>query len=297
MNPAKLIFGLLLLGISVLTAQAQSQQDSTRLFRVETVDGNTFTGHILNQDNEMVVLFTSNYGEVRLTRKEIRSIRELTNVVKVGNQFWLPNPQSSRYYWAPNGYGLEEGSAYYQNIWVFYNYFSYAPSNSFSIGAGMLPLFLFGGAPTPIYFVPKFSVPVVKDKVNIGAGTFLGTVLGEDPEWFGLLFESTTFGSRDRNVSLGFAWGFAAGEMTKRPVVNLSTMLRTGPRGYFISENYYFPIEDFNTVLISLGGRSIIRNVSLDYSLWIPFNMDMDTFVAIPFLGLAVPINNKTNIK
>lgn len=291
MKNTRLILSILLL--VVFTIQARSQQDTARTFRVETTDGNIFTGQILQQDDQMIVLLTPNYGEVRLTRKEIRSIRELTNVVKVGDQIWLPNPQSSRYYWAPNGYGLEEGTAYYQNIWVFYNYVSYAPSNSFSIGAGCLPLFLFNGAPTPIYFVPKFSVPVVKDKVNIGAGAFVGTVLGEDPGWLGLLFETTTFGTRDKNVSLGLAWGFAGGEITNRPVINLSTMLRTGPRGYFVSENYFFPIEDFNLAIISLGGRSIIRNVSLDYSLWIPLGADMDAFIAIPFLGIAVPINAK----
>ncbi len=291
MKNTRLILSVLLL--VVFTIQARSQQDTARTFRVETTDGNIFTGQILQQDDQMIVLLTPNYGEVRLTRKEIRSIRELTNVVKVGDQIWLPNPQSSRYYWAPNGYGLEEGTAYYQNIWVFYNYVSYAPSNSFSIGAGCLPLFLFNGAPTPIYFVPKFSVPVVKDKVNIGAGAFVGTVLGEDPGWLGLLFETTTFGTRDKNVSLGLAWGFAGGEITNRPVINLSTMLRTGPRGYFVSENYFFPIEDFNLAIISLGGRSIIRNVSLDYSLWIPLGADMDAFIAIPFLGIAVPINAK----
>jgi len=295
MKAIRLIAILLILGIPAGSLYSQTVQDTSRTFRIETIDGNQFTGYITFEDNQTVVLVTPAYGEMKFLRSEIRSIRELVNVVRVGNEVWLPNPQSSRYYWAPNGYGLEEGTAYYQNIWVFYNYFSFAPSNNFSMGVGFLPLFLFGGAPTPVFLVPKFSLPVVKDKINIGLGAFAGTILGEDPEWVGLLFETTTFGTRDRNASLGLAWGFAGGEMTRRPVVNFSTLMRGSRNWYFISENYFLPIEDFNTAIISVGGRSIIRNVSLDYSLWIPLNMEMDTFVAIPFLGLAVPLNSKRN--
>jgi hypothetical protein len=157
----------------------------------------------------------------------------------------------------------------------------------------MMPLFLFAGGSTPIWIVPKFSIPVEKDKFNLGTGAFLGTIVGEETGMFGLLYGTATIGSRDKNVSFGLAYGFAGGEWLNVPVINVSSMIRTGPKGYFITENYVITAEGEIVVLLSAGGRSIIRNIGLDYSLWIPLGFEMDTFVAIPFLGITIPLRKK----
>jgi hypothetical protein len=300
----KYLAGISFLIILLFTNQSiygQDLPDTTRIYRIETKDGNIFSGYILALDSEILFLKTEKYGEIKIPLAEIKSKTELKEIVRVNNEIWLPNPQSGRYFWAPNGYGLEKGSSYYQNIWVLYNQVSLSLSNNFSMGGGVIPLFLFAGAPTPAWIIPKISIPVTKDRVNIGTGALLGTILGEEFTAFGLLYETTTFGSRDKNFSLGFAYGFAAGSWMARPIINFSTMLRTGPKGYFISENYIIPYEttswDYgltnkrkSAVVISIGGRSIIRKVGLDYSLWIPFNANLETFVAIPFLGVSIPI-------
>jgi hypothetical protein len=160
------------------------------------------------------------------------------------------------------------------------------------MGAGMVPLFLFGG-PTPFWIVPKFSIPVVENKFNVGTGAFLGTILGDQSGLFGLLYGTATIGTRDQNLSLGLAYGFADGNWMKVPIINFSCLIRTGPKGYLVSENYIISADGKVVVLISAGGRSIIRNVGLDYSLWIPLNLEMERFVAIPFLGVTIPVGRK----
>ena len=279
----------------------QNVRDTTRIYRIETKDGNSFTGYILSQDSSILTIKTERSGEFKIPLDEIQSKTEIYGVRIVKDRMYATNPQSEHYFWAPNGYGLRRGSSCYQNIWVLYNQVSLGVSNNLSLGAGILPLFLFAGAPTPFFVVPRISIPVVRDKLNIGTGAFLGTVLVEDPGGFGLLYETTTFGSRDKNVSLGFAYGFVQDKWMARPAINLSVMLRTGPKGYFITENYAIPYKkdyfDENGItekekyfaVISFGGRSLIRTVSLDYSLWIPVGSNIDTFVAIPFLGITVP--------
>ena len=276
-----------------LTCHGQNLPDSTKTLRVETKDGNIFIGSVIAEDSLTLVLKTESLGEIRIPQINIKSKTELKEVKKVGSDIWLPNTQSSRYFWAPNGYGLEKGSSYYQNIWILYNQLSFGLADNFSMGAGMVPLFLFAGASTPLWIVPKFSIPVVKNKFNIGTGAFLGTIIGEETGLFGLLYGTTTFGSRDKNISFGLAYGFSQDEWLKVPVVNISSMIRTGSKGYFITENYVISFDGETVVLISLGGRSIIRNIGLDYSLWIPIGADIDTFVAIPFLGVTVPIGRK----
>lgn len=285
-----LFLGILFQGFSCF---GQVVTDSTKTMRIETKDGNIYIGNLITEDSLTLVLKTDRLGVINIPLADIKLRTEMSDAKNVEGQFWLPNPQSSRYFWAPNGYGLEKGSAYYQNIWILYNQVSVGITDNFSIGAGMLPLFLFAGASTPIFFVPKISVPVVRDKLNIGTGAFLGTVLGEETGWFGLLYGTTTVGSRDKNFSLGMAYGFSQDQWMQRPIWNLGGMIRTGPKGYLITENYIISGSDATVVIVSLGGRTIIRNVGLDYSLWIPFNGEMDSFFAIPFLGITVPIGKK----
>jgi hypothetical protein len=275
-----------------LTSNGQNLADSTRTFRIETKDGNIYTGSIISEDQLILVLRTDRLGEIRIQKTEIKSRTELKEVTKVGGRIWLPNPQSSRYFWAPNGYGLAKGSSYYQNIWILYNQASIGVADNFSIGAGVLPLFLFAGAPTPVWIVPKVSIPVVKNTFNIGTGAFLGTILGSESGIFGLLYGTTTFGSRDKNVSLGLAYGFAQDQWMDIPIFNFSCMIRYSPGGYFITENYAISSDGEMLVLISLGGRTIIRNIGIDYSLWIPFGAG-NPFVAIPFLGVTIPLGSK----
>ncbi len=272
---------------------AQQVADTAAKYQVETLDGNVFTGSLISQDSLSVSLKTDKLGALTFQRADIKSFKELKGVVQADGRIWLPNPQSARYFWAPNGYGLDKGEGYYQNIWILYNQVSVGLSKNFSIGAGMLPLFLFGGAPTPVFLVPKFSFPLVKEKVNLGAGAFLGTVLGEETGVFGLLYGTSTFGSRDKNLSVGLAYGFACDQMMDVPIINISGMVRVGPRGYLLTENYIIAAEGETVVFMSLGGRTIFRNVGLDYSLWMPFFSDMGTFVAMPFLGITLPIGKK----
>lgn len=268
----------------------QNLPDTTKTLRIETIDGNIFTGYLISEDSLMLVISTQTYGKLRIPLNQIKSRHELTQVIKVGDEIWLPNPQSSRYFWAPNGYGLDAGTSYYQNIWILYNQFSFGVTDNFSIGAGMVPLFLFAGASTPFWVVPKLSLPVTKDRFNIGTGAFLGTIIGENTGIFGLLYGTTTFGSRDKNISFGMAYGFAQDSWLDVPVINISGMVRTGPRGYFVTENYAISAEGEFVLLLSAGGRSIIRNIGLDYSLWFPLGMGLDTFVAFPFLGITIPL-------
>ncbi len=288
MNIKRLLLLILLFSTPHLMAQ-----EPASLVRIELKDGNTFVGQIQEEHEETLNLLTEHYGILLLNKSDIKSRIPLTDVQKTRNEYWLPNPQSTRYFWAPNGYGLKAGESYYQNIWVFYNQASVGLTDHFSVGAGMVPLFLFDGTPSPVWLVPKFSLPLVPGHLNLGAGAFLGTILGESKSGFGLLYATTTFGSTDRNFSMGLTYGYAGGEWLKAPVINLSGMERVGSRGYLITENYIITAQGEIGVILSFGGRTIIRNIGVDYSLIIPVIPDSNAFIAVPFLGLTVPIGKK----
>jgi hypothetical protein len=289
MKPLIIAFFIALAMISY-SGYSQDVVDTTS-YEVETKDGNIYLGQILFENDSIVRLRTTNIGDITIQRKNIKSIVQLKGGEIIDGQYWFENPQASRYFWQPNGYGLKKGEAYYQNIWIFWNQVSVGFSDYFSAGAGIVPLFLFGGAPTPVWITPKFSIPVVRDKFNIGTGALMGTVLGEDETGFGILYGVTTFGSKDKNFSIGLGYGYAGGDWADAPTITFSGMVRTGENGYFITENYFIGTAEDNILLLSLGGRRMVRRVGIDAAVVIPTGFDGDLIV-IPILGLTVPFGN-----
>ena len=285
-------FGTLLLQTITQPVWAHTVSDTTLIYRVETTDGNEYLGKIATQDATAIQLKTEKLGTIRLLRQDIKTLTAVNAKNLKNGAYWFENPQSTRYLFSPNGYGLRAGEGYYQNILVVVNQVSVGITDNVSIGLGTVPLFLFG-ASTPVWLLPKVSFPVVKDKFNLGAGALVGSVLGEDSEGFGIVYGISTFGSRDKNISLGLGYGYAAGDWARTPTITLSGMLRTGNRGYLLTENYLIGTGDGSIGLITLGGRRIIKKVGLDFGLVIPAGSDINTFIAIPFLGLTVPFGQK----
>lgn len=284
------LVGLMLI-FFVVSANAQSVSDTT-LIQIETTDGNEFIGTIISEDNSKIVLKTENLGEITIQTINIKSRKEI-NVQQIKDgKLWFANPQSTRYFWSPNGFGLKKGEGYYQNIWVLWNQFAYGINDYFSVGGGIIPLFFFGGTPTPVFATAKFSIPLVENKFSLGAGAIVGTALGESETGIGMLYGLTTFGNPDKNVTIGMGYGFAGGEWASAPTFNFNGMFRVSSRGYFITENYVISGGGETVVLLSLGGRSIIKKVALDYGLFIPLYSEMDPFIAIPWLGFTVPFGN-----
>lgn len=274
----------------LLTAQIQAD---TNIYHLETSEGNSYQGKIIEQDSQKVVFQTVKLGAINVMRKDIKTLYIIDNKKIKNGKYWMDNPQSTRYFFSPNGYGLKGGEGYYQNVWVLVNSFAVGITKNISIGGGVVPLFFFGGGPTPIWVTAKISLPIEKHKVAFGAGVLAGTVIGEENTGFGIFYGIGTIGSKDNNISLGLGYGYAGTNWTKSPIINLNFMFRTGPKGYFISENYYISTGEGSLVLISAGGRLIIKQAGLDYGLWIPFYSDMDVFVAIPWLGITIPFGNK----
>ena len=86
--------------------------DSTITSRIETIDGNVFTGTIQEENNDFLILSTEQFGNIRIKKSDIRNQSTIDAVRNEKGQIWLPNPQSTRYFWAPNGYGLKKGESY-----------------------------------------------------------------------------------------------------------------------------------------------------------------------------------------
>ena len=269
-------------------------QDSTITYKIETTDGNEYIGEIIEQNAQLIILKTKNLGIITIQKANVVSIDVIDPNRVQGGVYWGDHMQSTRYFWQPSGYGLKKGEGYYQNVWIFFNQFSIGVSDKFLIGGGIIPLFLFAGAPSPVWVTPKLSIPVQQDKLNLGVGGLFATVLGESDSNFGIAYGTVTIGSKDHNASFGLGYGYAGSSWSRTPAFSFSLLQRTGPKGYFVMENYFLDVDTDFFILSMIGGRRIIGNhAGLDFGLVLPLNTGLNEFIAIPWLGITLPFGNK----
>jgi len=90
-------------------------------------------------------------------------------------------------------------------------------------------------------------------------------------------------------------WGYSGNSWAEKPLINVSGIARIGRKGaYIMTENYYISFdEDEYLLLLSIGGRNLVSSVSIDYGLFIPIFGYMETFFAIPWLGITIPFGKK----
>jgi len=285
-------FCLTLILVLTFTFGFSQDKPAAKIFRLETKDGNGYIGEVIASDTTKVLFRSQNLGDLTILQKDIKSMEAVDSKQLKDGKFWFANPQSTRYFFSPNGYGLKKGEGYYQNIWVLMNSFAVGVNDYVSVGGGLIPAFLFAGASTPVWLTAKVSIPVSKDKFNLGAGVLAGSVLGESDTGFGIFYGLATVGSRDRNLSLGIGYGFAGGSVSNAPMINLSGMCRVGPRSYLLTENYYFGGSE-GAMILMVGARQIIWEAGLDYGLMIPAGGGIGSLVAVPWLGITIPFGRR----
>lgn len=268
-----------------LPEQAEAQDGE--FYRVVTTDGNVFIGELVSESESEVVLLTESIGRVTIRRENIRSMTRIDDSKIRDGEYWYENPQATRYLFAPNAIGLRKGHGYYQNTWIFFNNVNYGVTKNFSIGGGLVPAFLFGTGSTPVWITPKISIPVANENIHLAAGALIGGVIGESSGGGGLLYGTSTFGNRDRNLSFGLGYGFGGGEISSTPAVNISGMIRLSKSIHLVSENYLFPSTGFNGIS-SIGTRWAPENFAVDFALVRPLE-GLGFFIGVPWLSVTIP--------
>lgn len=285
--------GLLVLVFLIpgIESYSQERSDSLSLWIMDTEDGNSFMGSIAAEDSSILILLTDIYGKVTIPVKQIKRRKELIQQELVKGEYWFRNPHDTRYFFMTSSYGLNGGEGYYQNTWIMFNQLSYGITDYFTLGTGVVPLFLFAGSPTPFWITPKVAIPIVREKINLSAGMILGYLLGED-FGFGIGYGAISIGSRDSNLTLGAGWAYADAQWADFPTLTLSGMTRVGKKTYLITENYYIGTGNSSIGIISAGGRSVQKKLAIDYGLVFPVGVESGTFIAIPWLGIALPFGH-----
>ena len=161
-----------LIGTSLTGFSQEKVQKDTVIYRVTMKDGSTIHGKLIFESESELIIETETLGRVTIARNDISKIKKVDASAFRKGKYWFPNPNATRYFFAPSAFPLEPNQGYYQNIYVVFNSFNIGISKGLSIGAGIEFFSTFvtlaAGEFQPIFFItPKMGFNVA-EKFNLG---------------------------------------------------------------------------------------------------------------------------------
>ncbi len=263
-------------------------------------DGSKVNGKIFSQDEAGIVLETESMGKVTIDSAKIIAITAVSkeNFTKKG-KIWFENPNPYKYLLGYSAIPKPRKTATYQNVWVFFHSFSYAPLDFLDISAGFELFSLLSRdktAPYGFYVNPKVSTKVLH---NFYAG---GNVLyinyfnhsGDEGASFtglGVLNAFATYGTTNMNVTGSLGWGVVNGDFEGKPVITIGGMARVSRRIAFVTENWVIPEIGENGSyygIFSYGIRFLGQKNAIDLAFINTKDMAREIFLGVPFLDFVI---------
>lgn len=177
-----------------------------------------------------------------------------------------PHECTGQYFFVPGGYGLKKGQFYYQNSLVLINQFYVGLTDNLSIGAGVIPYIVPDYSIVPIWIHMNVSLPINHSKFVLGASAHLFKIgYKQIMNNFGLSFIETTYGTIQRNITLGIGLGYVDNRFLENPSYTVKSIYLMSNNYYFLSENY-FKIDEYADVnnLSIIGFRKAWEKIDFD---------------------------------
>jgi hypothetical protein len=283
------------------TVKTQADTSLTHVLRLR--DGSTLVGKLLSRDST-TLRFETNGGILTIPAANVIEIKSISAADRHGSEYWFPDANRTRLFFAPTGRMLEKGEGYYSNTYLFLQNFVGAPTDNFTIGGG------FSILPTPNFFndnvyyiTPKLGV-YSSPNTNAAVGALAGYTPTDNGHSFGILYGVVTRGGPDAAVTGGVGYGYVDGKLANRPYLLLGGEQRLSRRVALVTENYgYWAHHDdvqcnpasftCQTIThfrmdgaVSYGLRFMGEKLSTDFAF---INITTDwIFPGVPYIAFAV---------
>ena len=251
--------------------------DSTKIQLITLRDGSSLVGRIVAVRGDTVD-FDMAIGRVAVSVGDIREVKETAVGTMHEGEYWSPNPNSTRLFFAPTGQMLKKGEGYFADYELFFPGFAYGVTDNISVGGGV-SLFPTGLDEQVYYFTPKVGMSF-GDQIHVSAGLLLAGTKGGTG---GIGYGAGTFGNGDASVTAAVGYGFAGGDIESKPLAMLGGEKRISRRVALVTENYLLPTSDDNLVY-SFGLRFIGDKLTTDLAL---FNTAGSGIIGLPYVDFV----------
>lgn len=293
MKPYKIIQRICILALLVFPTICFGQLNTSkdiqigRLYLVKLIDETELKGKVISKDSFTIKMRTESLGILEINLIRIDEIIELTSLNYRNGVYWFNNPNSTQYVFTTSAYNLEKGEGYYRNNAFLINSVNFGITDHFSLLVGTELISLSLGMPMLI-LSPKIGGALGK-KVHAAVGTLM---IATPDGLGGVVYETTTFGNKNNNLSLGVGFGYDDSEIWPEPVVNISGMARASNRISLISENW-IAYKALSYTIFTYGVRFMGKKISAD--LVFINNRDIATVfpIGLPLVNFMVKWDRK----
>jgi hypothetical protein len=285
-----------------LRGQQQPPDTTTRQI-VRTRDGSTLFGRVIAEDSASIRIETTG-GVLTIARADVVSITTVRAGDMHDGQYWFPDPNRTRLFFAPTGRMLDAGEGYYMNTYLLFQSVAGGFSSRVTLGGGFSLLPGVNPSDWLYYFTPKVGV-YQSSSVNVAVGAFAGFLPETSPSGFGILYGVATEGGPNGSITEGVGFGYAGSRLAQRPVGMLGGQQRVSRRIALISENYLYVEKASNTscvlnvctdvsdnrphALVSYGLRFLGDKLSVDFAFFNVAGQGADwIFPGVPYLSFGV---------
>ena len=304
-------FRLTLLALLLCAAPALSAQqtqppprpDTTAHQVVRTRDGSTLVGRIVAEDSASVRIETTG-GVLTIARSNIQSISTVRASEMHDGEYWFPDPNRTRLFFAPTGRMLDAGEGYYMNTYLVLQTFAGGLNDYVTMGGGFSLIPGVDPSDWQYYITPKVGLYRSKD-LNVAVGTLAGFLPNLSSSGFGVLYGVATKGGANGSITAGAGFGYAGSEIASRPVFMLGGERRVSRRIALLSENYIYVRKTNDFVcsptscadasrnqaqgVVSYGFRFLGEKLSVDFAFFNAADAtDHWIFPGIPYLSFGV---------
>ena len=298
-------FGILFLLLSQNINAQSFVRDS--LYHISTWDGNQFSGVFTGQSDSTVQFESFEKGLISQKLNRIKKCILVPRDQAIKEKYIPYNPHSNYAFIFQNAFNVRRGQVNYQNVYFLINQLDFGMTKHISFFVGTLPLFIFNKyLPVIFWLGPKYSVPIIQDKITFAVGAFAGFMShlnsyhGSQPVLNSLTYGILTYGNRRNNLSIGGGFFKEFSSAKAIPYVNISANLKISTKSYLMFENNTIFEVSRSRQIYNLGIRTVIQNFGISYGLlWNPqdFKEKENNLIksAIPFVGFGYSFG-KTNV-
>jgi hypothetical protein len=252
-------------------------QDSTNV-SVRLADGSVVYGVLERNDADSVIVMGAG-GRMAFANSRVRLVRpagEAHQRPDGGTEYWYPNSNTTRLFFAPTGRTLGRKEGYFAVHELILGSVAVGITDRVTIGGGSFII------PNSNFWFVTPKVGVVRgEKVNVSVGMLLG---GVGDETGGIGFVAGTYGGEDNNVTVAVGNAFAGTKLANSQVLMVGGERRVSRRVSLVTENYVLP--GLAKPLVSYGMRILGEKISVDLA-FINYAGQM-VFPGLPYVDFTV---------
>jgi hypothetical protein len=263
----------------LIVTQKYVVSDTIKATRFELKGGSILIGTVIKEDKSLVTINLLSGSTTTIKKQSIINREIVSSNIKNG-EYWSNDPNKTRLFFAPTGFGLKSGDGYFAAYEIFFPMVAVGVLDHLTLAGGVS---LFPGSSQQIfYFAPKLTI-YQNNQHAISIGDFY-VKYPDNEDYLNIVYAVGTASFNNDNGTAAITAGIGFETSSKEPMILIGGELRISRYAKLISENWVIINNDFS--FASFGIRFLGKYLAADFAFILPLvkNTEINLF---PWIGFA----------